>query len=87
MPSFETATVNIGDRQRGRIIGDSVIQCEPHFNEIKKAISKAISIDFKNRVLLKFVNPYGKGNSSDLIVKTLKNVDLNNILKKSFYDL
>ena len=86
-PSFETATVNIGDRQRGRIKGESVIQCEPHFNEIKKAISKAISIDFKNRVLLKSVNPYGKENSSDLIVKTLKSIDLNNIIKKRFYDL
>ena len=87
VPSFDTATVNIGDRQRGRIMCESVIQCDPNFNEIKKAILKAISIDFKNRVLLKSVNPYGTGNSSDLIVKTLKNVDLNNILKKRFYDL
>ena len=50
-------------------MGESVIQCDPNFNEIKKAILKAISIDFKNRVLLKSINPYGTGNSSDLIVK------------------
>ena len=87
VPSFKTPTVNIGDRQRGRIMGETVIHCEPHFNEIKKAISKAISIDFKNRVLSKSINPYGRGNSSDLIVNTLKNIDLNNILKKRFYDL
>jgi GDP/UDP-N,N'-diacetylbacillosamine 2-epimerase (hydrolysing) len=80
VPSFETATVNIGDRQRGRIMGESVIQCDPNFNQIKKGILKAISIDFKNRVLLKSINPYGTGNSSDLIVDTLKNTDLDNIL-------
>ena len=87
VPSFETASVNIGDRQRGRIMGESVIQCNPNFNEIKKAISKAISIDFKNNVLLKSVNLYGTGNSSELIINTLKNIDLENILKKRFYDL
>jgi GDP/UDP-N,N'-diacetylbacillosamine 2-epimerase (hydrolysing) len=87
VPSFETATVNIGDRQRGRIMGESVIQCDPNFNEIKKAILKAISVDFKNRVLLKSTNPYGTGNSSDLILDKLKNTDLDNILKKQFYDL
>ena len=87
VPSFDTASVNIGDRQRGRIMGESVIQCDPNFNEIKKAILKAISIDFTNRILLKSINPYGTGNSSDLIVDKLKNTDLDNILKKQFYDL
>lgn len=87
VPSFKIATVNIGDRQRGRIMGASVIQCSPEHNEIIKAIKKAISKNFKNSVLLNSINPYGKGNSSDLIVNTLKNIKLNNILKKRFYDL
>lgn len=87
VPSFQTATINIGDRQRGRIMGSSVIQCLPEFNEIKKAISKAVSNDFKNKVLSNSINPYGTGNSSDLIANTLKKIDLNNILKKKFYDL
>ena len=87
VPSFKKATVNIGDRQRGRIKGNSVIQCEPKFNEIKKAITKSISNDFKKNVLLNSLNPYGTGNSSNIIVNTLKNIDLNNILKKRFYDL
>jgi GDP/UDP-N,N'-diacetylbacillosamine 2-epimerase (hydrolysing) len=87
VPSFKIATVNIGDRQRGRIMGASVIQCLPEHNEIIKAIKKAISKNFKNSVLLNSINPYGKGNSSDLIVNTLKNIKLNNILKKRFYDL
>lgn len=87
VPSFKIATVNIGDRQRGRIMGASVIQCSPEHNEIIKAIKKAISKNFKNSVLFNSINPYGKGNSSDLIVNTLKNINLNNILKKRFYDL
>ena len=86
VPSFKTPTVNIGDRQRGRIRGNSVIQCEPEFNEIKKAIKKSISNNFKKNILLNSVNPYGLGNSSEMIINKLKNVDLNNILKKRFYD-
>lgn len=87
VPSFKIATVNIGDRQRGRIMGASVIQCSPLCNQIVKAITKGISENFKHSVLLNSTNPYGKGNSSNLIVNTLKNIDLTNILKKRFYDL
>lgn len=87
VPSFKIPTVNIGDRQRGRIMGTSIIQCSPNQNEIIKAIKKAISKKFKNTVLVNSKNPYGVGNSSDLIIKTLKNIDLKDILKKKFYDL
>ena len=86
VPSFKKATVNIGDRQRGRIMGESVIQCLPKKNEIIKAIKKAISTSFKNSVLLNSTNPYGEGNSSELIVNTLKNIELTDILKKRFHD-
>ena len=86
VPSFKKATVNIGDRQRGRIMGESVIQCLPKKNEIIKAIKKAISTSFKNSVLLNSTNPYGEGNSSELIVNTLRNIELTNILKKRFHD-
>ncbi|MDC0291149.1 UDP-N-acetylglucosamine 2-epimerase [Akkermansiaceae bacterium] len=87
VPSFKTATVNIGDRQRGRIKGDTVISCQSDSNGIRKAILKAISPDFKKNVLAKAVNPYGTGNSSDLIIDILESIDLQNILKKKFYDL
>ena len=87
VPSFETATVNIGDRQRGRIMGDSIINCEPYFHQISQSILKSISKEFKNNILSKSENLYGKGNSSDLILDVLKNTKLDNILKKQFYDL
>ena len=87
VPSFKKATVNIGDRQRGRIFGDSVISCNSTTHEIEKAIKKSISIDFKKNVLPYTKNPYGEGNSSDVIIEVLKKTELKYILKKFFYDL
>ncbi|MAW84568.1 MAG: UDP-N-acetylglucosamine 2-epimerase (hydrolyzing) [Crocinitomicaceae bacterium] len=87
VPSFKTATVNIGDRQRGRIFGDSVISCSSNTEDIEKAIKKSISSDFKECVLSGAKNPYGKGNSSDVIVEVLKKTKLKDILKKQFHDL
>jgi len=87
VPSFKTATINIGDRQRGRIFGDSVIYCDSNTEDIKKAIKKSISIDFKENILSVAKNPYGKGNSSDVIVEVLKKIELKGILKKQFHDL
>lgn len=86
-PSFKIATVNIGDRQRGRILGNSVISCNSKKEDIEKAIKKSISNSFKKNVLSKVKNPYGEGDSSDFIIDILKNTKLNNILKKKFYDL
>lgn len=85
-PSFKIATINIGDRQKGRLKASSVIDCEPLKDEILKAIFKAYTNDFQN-ILKSSVNPYGDGCASLKIVEILKRVDLNNLLKKSFYDL
>lgn len=87
VPSFKIATVNIGDRQRGRIIAKSVIQSDPTCKNIEESIRKAISVNFKADVLLNVDNPYGKGNSSERIIDVLKETILDNILKKRFYDL
>lgn len=85
-PSFKKATINIGDRQLGRIKAESVIDCEPKKESILKAIEKAQTKDFK-RTLTNVLNPYGTGNSSESIIKILKTVDLGDILKKKFYNL
>lgn len=86
VPSFKKATINIGDRQKGRIKAKSVIECEPKKDAIIKAIKKAYSSKFQN-ILKDVENPYGDGLASGKIVKILKNADLTNILKKSFYDI
>lgn len=85
-PSFRIGTINIGDRQKGRIKASSVIDCEPNKDSILKSFEKLYSKEFQNS-LINVKNPYGDGCASKKIVEILKNVDLKNILKKSFYDL
>jgi GDP/UDP-N,N'-diacetylbacillosamine 2-epimerase (hydrolysing) len=86
-PSFKIATINIGDRQKGRIKAKSVMDCKPKKEDILKAIKKIYTKDFQD--LLKNVkNPYEKKElPSKKIVKILKDIKLDNILKKKFYDL
>ncbi len=85
-PSFKIATVNIGDRQKGRIKALSVIDCEPKKEEISKAFEEIYSKEFQKK-LKNVENPYGENCPSKRIIEVLKNVNLANILKKSFYDL
>lgn len=85
-PSFKIGTINIGDRQKGRIKASSVIDCEPNKDSILKSFEKLYSKEFQE-TLKTTINPYGDGCASKRIVEILKNVDLENILKKSFYDL
>ena len=86
VPSFKRGTINIGDRQRGRIKADSVIDCEPTRQSIGEALNKLYSTDFQ-RTLKTVINPYGTGGASEAIVKILEDISLDNILKKEFYDL
>lgn len=86
VPSFKKATINIGDRQQGRIISQSVIQSGESSEEIRKSINKALSTGFKTQ-LGNIKNLYGEENSSEKIIEVLESIDLKNILKKQFYDL
>lgn len=86
VPSFKKATINIGDRQQGRVKATSVIDCETDNNDIEKAIKKSLSVEFKEE-LKSSKNPYGDKNSSIEIVEVLKSIDLNGIIKKQFYNL
>ena len=85
-PSFKIGTINIGDRQKGRIKASSVIDCEPSRESIKKAFEKLYSKEFQE-ALKSVQNPYGDGCASLKIVEEIKKADLNNILKKSFYNI
>ncbi|NCC01717.1 MAG: UDP-N-acetylglucosamine 2-epimerase (hydrolyzing) [Clostridia bacterium] len=86
-PSFGIPTINIGDRQKGRLQANSVINCLPEGEDIDKAIVLALSDNFSNKAR-KTINPYGDGNTSEKIVATIKDFLLNNKinLKKKFYD-
>ena len=85
-PSFNVGTINIGDRQKGRIKAESVIDCLPERKVIIESIEKIYTREFQE--LLKTVkNPYDNGQSSIKIVDVLKNLNLENILKKEFYNI
>jgi GDP/UDP-N,N'-diacetylbacillosamine 2-epimerase (hydrolysing) len=86
VPSFKKATINIGDRQRGRLQSDSIINCAPSRDSIGKALSYAYSDEFQEK-LTKVINLYEQEDSSAKVVKILKRHPLSGILKKSFYDI
>jgi GDP/UDP-N,N'-diacetylbacillosamine 2-epimerase (hydrolysing) len=85
VPSFKKGTINIGDRQRGRLQAASVINCEPDRVSIGTAIHQLYSSEFQ-KTLLHSENPYGSGGASDLIVKILERHSLECLLKKRFFD-
>jgi len=85
-PTFKIGTINIGDRQRGRIKARSVIDCEPNEPSITSAIKKLYSSDFQNK-LTTVKNPYGCGGASESIVNILNEVSLDGLLKKKFCNL
>lgn len=85
-PSFNIGTINIGDRQKGRIKADSVIDCEPNKASIGAAFARLYSDEFQAE-LKTSTNPYGDGCASHKILDVLRAEDLTHILKKSFYDL
>lgn len=82
-PSFGKPTVNIGDRQKGRLQASSVLNCGAVAGEIRAAIGEALTRDCTGTV-----NPYGDGQSSERIVSLIKQVaDPKALLKKHFYEV
>ncbi len=86
VPSFKKCTINIGDRQRGRLKASSVIDCQPQQADILEALANGLSPAFQ-ATLDDTSNPYGNGGAAEKIVTILKIVDYSQLLKKHFYDL
>lgn len=88
VPSFGIPTINIGDRQKGRIAGRTVIWCEPQRDDICRAIDTGLSRTFRESIK-NAVNPYGSGNTSDKIISIVRDFTLNEKMdiKKKFYDI
>ena len=81
-PVLGTPTVNIGHRQKGRIMAESIINCEPDLRSISEAIKKAIATEHKPSFI------YGDGKTSQLILQKIKKYLLEDITtKKQFYDI
>ncbi|MBT4370497.1 MAG: UDP-N-acetylglucosamine 2-epimerase (hydrolyzing) [Candidatus Marinimicrobia bacterium] len=85
-PSYQIGTINIGDRQKGRLKAESVIDCEPTKDSIKSALEIMYSKKFRSN-LKSVLNPYGEGNATKKILEILKNSPLPKEIKKEFHNL
>ena len=86
IPSLKKPTVNIGNRQSGRLQALSVINAKPHSVEITQAIGVALSEHFR-ATLANVVNPYGAPGASKRIVNLLLDTNFGTLPLKSFYDV
>lgn len=86
VPSLRKGTVNIGERQKGRLQASSVINCEPSRQAIESALARLYEPAFQD-VLRHTRNPYGEGGACEQVLRVLKSYRLDGIVKKSFYDL
>ena len=86
VPSFKKPTINIGDRQKGRLMALSIINCEPNRESIRSALVEMYSSEFQFN-LAQAVNPYGEGGATERILSVIREVDLEGISKKVFWDL
>lgn len=82
VPSFGIPTLNIGDRQKGRIAADSVINCRYSTKEIKEGINKIVA--YRHRII---DNPYHKEGTCEAILNIIKTYPLENLVQKHFYDI
>lgn len=87
-PSFGKPIINIGNRQKGRICADSVINCGYTQQEIQQAMETALTKEFENKAS-NCRNPYEKENTAANIISVIKDYLLNDKikLKKGFYDI
>ena len=85
VPELNKFTINIGDRQRGRLMAESIIQCKPNKKDIIQKIN-LIYRKFKNKKIVNNSNLYGKAGASYKIYNILKKINLKQIIKKKFYD-
>ncbi len=85
-PSFKIGTVNIGDRQKGRLRCESVVDVNNNEKEITDAIKLIISEKFKSDIK-NVLNPYQVKNTPENIVRILEEINLDGITKKKFFDL
>lgn len=86
VPSLGIPTLNIGDRQKGRVICDSIISCHSNKDSIRNGLKKVLSEEMAE-IAKKVRNPYEKENTAQSIFNVIKSCSLNNLTQKSFYNL
>ncbi|KFB98276.1 UDP-N-acetylglucosamine 2-epimerase [Trabulsiella guamensis ATCC 49490] len=84
VPAFDVPTVNIGERQKGRLAAKSVLNCDATKQSIAETLKIAVSRSYKKSDE-KIVNPYGQGDASSRIIEMIKTMQF--IPGKTFYDI
>lgn len=85
-PTMGVPTINIGDRQKGRLRAESIIDCAPDCASILEAMKRAFLPEFQ-KGLGTVTNPYGTGGASEKIMRILRDHSYEDLLKKTFYNL
>ncbi len=85
-PTFNIGTINIGERQKGRLKASSVIDCDISTESINNAINTLYTKKF-NKVIMATKNPYGNGGAVKKVFNFLKKEKFPKTLKKDFFDL
>ena len=86
MPYFKKGTINIGNRQSGRLISKSIINIKTKKSKIVQAVKKLLSNNFQKNIK-NSINLYGNPGASDKIVEILKKVNTKKIFNKKFFDI
>ena len=85
-PSFGIGSINVGNRQSGRLQASSVINTKINKHEIVDAVNRLFSVEFQS-TLKSIRNPYGEGGAGKKIIDILRSVSLERISQKKFFDL
>lgn len=86
VPSFGIPTLNIGDRQKGRISAESVYNCIPNKGSVLKGLDMVLSKEFRELASC-IHNPYEKANTAEEIFKVISTYPIEQLNQKQFYDL
>lgn len=86
VPSFGIPTLNIGDRQNGRIAAESVYNCAPDKDSVLSGLDKVLSKDFRE-LASEVRNPYEKANTAEEIFKVISTYPLDRLVQKRFYNI
>ena len=86
VPSFGIPTLNIGDRQNGRIAAESVYNCAPDKESVLNGLTKVLSKEFRE-LAFAVRNPYEKANTAEEIFKVISTYPLDRLVQKRFYNI
>lgn len=87
VPTFRKPTLNIGNRQKGRAQGNTIVNCAANRDSISEGLAKALSPEFIKEVAMHGTNPYSKEGTLHEIHKILVETELPENAVKRFYDI